>query len=148
MFRPCDSHPDTPARSRAVRPPGRRRTALSAAPDFSLVVATIDPDGALLRALLDSLADSTERSFEVIVADQTQGDHLARVVDDFAGRLCVHRLSLPTRGASAARNAERRGPGAGGSGFRTTIAATSRARSPWPGVCCRWKACASPRAAR
>ncbi|WP_052711989.1 glycosyltransferase family 2 protein [Paracidovorax citrulli] len=78
---------------------------MSAAPDFSLVVATIDPDGALLRALLDSLADSTERSFEVIVADQTQGDHLARVVDDFAGRLCVHRLSLPTRGASAARNA-------------------------------------------
>lgn len=79
--------------------------ASDAAPDFSLVVATIDPDGTLLRSLLDSLAASTERSFEVIVADQTQGDHLARVVDDFTDRLRVRHLCLPTRGASAARNA-------------------------------------------
>lgn len=84
-------------------PPGG--TASGAAPDFSLVVATVDPDGALLQALLDSLASSTERSFEVIVADQTQGDHLARVIGGFADRLSVRHLGLPTRGASAARNA-------------------------------------------
>ncbi len=90
-----------PAPSGAL--PGR--PAAGAAPDFSLVVATIDPDGALLQALLDSLAHSTERSFEVIVADQTQGDHLARVIDGFAGRLQIRRLCLPARGASAARNA-------------------------------------------
>lgn len=75
------------------------------APDFSLVVATVDPDGRLLRALLTSLQASTERGFEVIVADQNGGDHLERVVADFAGTLDLHYLRLPTRGASAARNA-------------------------------------------
>ncbi len=74
-------------------------------PDFSLVVATVDPDGALLRAFLDSLLTSSERSFEVIVADQNAGDHLAPVVAAFADRLALRHLRLATRGASAARNA-------------------------------------------
>lgn len=75
------------------------------APAFSLVVATVDPDGSLLRALFESLVHSEERSFEVIVADQTQGSHLAQVTESFADRLCVQHIHLPTRGASAARNA-------------------------------------------
>ncbi|WP_313311585.1 glycosyltransferase [Pulveribacter sp.] len=78
---------------------------LSAAPDFSLVVATVDPDGRLLHALLDSLLASSERSFEIIVADQQVDDHLAAVVAAFTGRLTLRHLRLPTRGASAARNA-------------------------------------------
>lgn len=73
--------------------------------DFSLVVATVDADGRLLHALLTSLQASTERSFEVIVADQNEGWHLQRVVDAFACILAIRYLRLPTRGASAARNA-------------------------------------------
>src|SRR5690606_28135527 len=40
-----------------------------------------------------------------IVADQQPGEHLAAVVAAFSGRLAVRHLRLPTRGASAARNA-------------------------------------------
>src|SRR5690349_2288413 len=78
---------------------------MTAGPDFSLVVATIDPDGCLLQALLTSLLASSERSFEVIVADQNAGDHLVPVLAAFATRLRLRHVRLPSRGASAARNA-------------------------------------------
>lgn len=78
---------------------------MTAAPDFSLVVATVDPDGKLVHALLNSLLASSETSFEVIVADQNVDDHLGAVIAAVDGRLSVRHLRLPQRGASAARNA-------------------------------------------
>ena len=70
---------------------------------FSLVVPTIGRDREL-RLLLASLVVQTRQNFEVIVVDQSQGDAIAVVVDEFRDRLSITHFRMSQRGLTRARN--------------------------------------------
>ncbi len=69
---------------------------------FSLIVATFHRTTELRRLLL-SLDRQTHRNFEVIVVDQNADGRLWPILDSFAARLEIHRVTS-ARGLSRARN--------------------------------------------
>jgi glycosyltransferase involved in cell wall biosynthesis len=73
------------------------------APQFSLVVATVDRRAALCR-LLDSLSAQTRRDFEVIVVDQNEDDRLAAILRQPRAFAVRHLHTGELGGVSAARN--------------------------------------------
>jgi glycosyltransferase involved in cell wall biosynthesis len=70
---------------------------------FSLVVATLGRTTELSR-LLQTLADQTHQSFEVIVVDQNAPGYLDETLRSFEGRLTIHHLPSERKGACTARN--------------------------------------------
>ncbi len=69
---------------------------------FSLIVATLGRTAELQR-LFESLERQTHRDFEVIVVDQNTDGRLLPILDAFATKLTIRRLtSIP--GLSRARN--------------------------------------------
>jgi glycosyltransferase involved in cell wall biosynthesis len=71
-------------------------------PRFSLIVATIART-IELRRLLDSLTLQEFSDYEVILVDQNHDDRLQDVMEEFAGRVPLLRISSP-KGVSRARN--------------------------------------------
>lgn len=70
---------------------------------FSLIVATIGRTNELKR-LLESLTQQEFPDYEVILVDQNDDDRLRDVMDEFAERVPLVRISAP-KGLSKARNA-------------------------------------------
>ena len=71
-------------------------------PRFSLIVATMSRTNEL-RRLLESLTRQEFSDYEVILVDQNDDDRLQEVMDEFAGRVPLLRISSP-KGACRARN--------------------------------------------
>lgn len=80
----------------------RRRRAYAKSMKFSLIVATIGRSAELVR-LLDSLTRQNWSDLEVIIVDQNSDRRVADVVDAFADRLQLIRLTSRP-GATRARN--------------------------------------------
>ncbi len=72
------------------------------APVASLVVATVNRTGQLVR-LLDSLVGQSRRGFEVIVVDQNPEGVLQPILAPYQGKLALTHVACP-RGVSRARN--------------------------------------------
>lgn len=74
----------------------------SVAVDIALAISTVGrPER--LEQLLSSVAEQDAQPTQVIVADQSGGDHIAQVVDRWAGRLPIRRIAS-TKGISVGRN--------------------------------------------
>lgn len=71
-------------------------------PRFSLIVATVSRTNEL-RRLLESLTQQGFSDYEVILVDQNDDDRLRDIMDEFAGRVPLFRVSSP-KGVSRARN--------------------------------------------
>jgi glycosyltransferase involved in cell wall biosynthesis len=71
-------------------------------PRFSLIVATMSRTNELKR-FLESLTQQDFSDYEVILVDQNDDDRLQGIIDEFAGRVPLLRISSP-KGASRARN--------------------------------------------
>jgi glycosyltransferase involved in cell wall biosynthesis len=71
-------------------------------PRFSLIVATVSRTNEL-RRLLESLTQQDFSDYEVILVDQNDDDRLRDVMEEFAGRVALVRISSP-KGVSRARN--------------------------------------------
>ncbi|WP_156907944.1 glycosyltransferase [Desulfovibrio cuneatus] len=73
-------------------------------PLVSLLIATVGRIDPLVR-LLKSLQNQTYTQFEILLADQNPSDFLAEALAPFEATMPIMRISLPSTGVSAARNA-------------------------------------------
>jgi glycosyltransferase involved in cell wall biosynthesis len=71
-------------------------------PRFSLIIATLSRTTEL-RRLMESFTQQEFSDYEVILVDQNDDDRLQPVLNEFAGRVPVKRISSP-KGVSTARN--------------------------------------------
>lgn len=79
------------------------RAGLSA-PEFSLVIATLQDDGELALCLSSLMRQQHAPAFEVIVVDQNGDDRLVEVIGRFSTDLIIRHEQVDFRSATRARN--------------------------------------------